>query len=55
MVTTHLRTFATTTAELLNLVAWLISLEVTHVAMESTGEFWKPICAPRSASVERFQ
>ncbi len=43
MVTTHLRTFATTTAELLNLVAWLISLEVTHVAMESTGEFWKPL------------
>jgi len=43
MLTTHLRTFATTTAELLNLVAWLISLEVTHVAMESTGEFWKPI------------
>ena len=28
---------------LLDLVAWLLSLEVTHVAMESTGEFWKPV------------
>lgn len=43
MLTTHIRTFGTTTSELLNLVAWLLSLEVTHVAMESTGEFWKPV------------
>ena len=43
MVTTHLRTFGTTTAELLHLVAWLLTLDVTHVAMESTAEFWKPI------------
>ncbi len=42
-LTTHLRSFDTTTAELLNLAAWLASLEVTHVAMESTGEFWKPV------------
>jgi transposase len=28
---------------ILDLVAWLITLEVTHVAMESTGEFWKPV------------
>ena len=42
-LSTHLRTFGTTTAELLNLVAWLLSLEVSHVAMESTGEFWKPV------------
>lgn len=42
-ITTHTRTFGTTTAELLNLVAWLLPLEVTHVAMESTGEFWKPV------------
>ena len=42
-LTTHVRSFGTTTAELLNLVAWLLSLEVTHVAMESTGEFWKPV------------
>jgi transposase len=42
-LTTHVRTFGTTTAALLDLVAWLIMLEVTHVAMESTGEFWKPV------------
>jgi len=42
-MTTHTRSFGTTTAELLNLVAWLLTLEITHVAMESTGEFWKPV------------
>src|SRR5262245_53147231 len=42
-LTTHVRTFGTTTAALLELVAWLLSLEVTHVAMESIGEFWKPL------------
>src|SRR5437867_9071145 len=42
-LTTHVRTFGTTTAALLDLVVWLLSLEVTHVAMESTGEFWKPV------------
>jgi transposase len=42
-LTTHVRTFGTTTAALLDLVAWLLTLEVTHVAMESTGEFWKPV------------
>src|SRR5215213_7056768 len=38
-VTIHIRSFGTTTAQLLNLVAWLLSLQVTHVALESTGEF----------------
>jgi transposase len=42
-LTTHTRSFGATTAELLNLVAWLLTLQVTHVAMESTGEFWKPV------------
>jgi len=42
-ITRHIRTFGTTTAALLELVAWLLSLQVTHVAMESTGEFWKPL------------
>lgn len=37
------RTFATFTPDLLALSAWLTSLEVTHVVMESTGEFWKPL------------
>jgi transposase len=39
----HSRTFGTMTADLLALAAWLLSLEITHVAMESTGEYWKPI------------
>jgi transposase len=38
-----LRTFRTMTADLLALADWLTSLEITHVAMESTGEFWKPV------------
>ena len=42
-LTTHVRTFGTTTAALLDLVAWLLALEVTPGAMESTGEFWKPL------------
>jgi len=37
------RTFATMTADLLELSDWLLSFGVTHVAMESTGEYWKPI------------
>jgi transposase len=35
--------FGTTTAELLALRDWLVSHKVTHVAMESTGEYWRPI------------
>src|SRR3954462_14825678 len=34
------RTFSTMTADLLALADWLDQLEVTHVAMESTGVFW---------------
>jgi transposase len=37
------RTFGTTTQEILALSDWLSSQRVTHIAMESTGEFWKPI------------
>jgi len=37
------RSFGTMTGELLTLSDWLMSLGVTHVAMESTGEYWKPI------------
>lgn len=35
--------FGTTTRELLRLQEWLLSQEVTHVAMESTGVYWKPV------------
>lgn len=37
------RTFGTMTADLLALSDWLKSQGVTHVAMESTGVYWKPI------------
>jgi hypothetical protein len=36
-------TFSTMTTDLLRLRDWLKGLGVTHVAMESTGSFWKPI------------
>jgi transposase len=39
----HLREFATTTSEILNCADWLRSLGVTHVAMESTGVYWRPV------------
>jgi len=38
-----IRTFATMTEDLLALSDWLLSLGVTHVAMESTGVYWKPV------------
>jgi transposase len=37
------RKFGTMTRELLALSDWLASQGVTHVAMESTGVFWKPV------------
>jgi transposase len=37
------QTFGTTTGELLKLLDWLQEWECTHVAMESTGEYWKPV------------
>ena len=37
------RTFSTMTPELLRMRNFLKDLGVTHVAMESTGVFWKPI------------
>jgi transposase len=37
------RTFGTTTPDLLELHDWLCEWELTHVAMESTGDYWKPV------------
>jgi transposase len=37
------RTFGTVTAEILALGDWLRERQVTHVAMESTGVYWRPI------------
>lgn len=37
------RRFGTFTEELLSLAQWLQECGVTHVAMESTGVYWKPV------------
>lgn len=39
----QVRSFGTTTADLLRLRAWLIEAQCTHVAMESTGVYWQPV------------
>jgi transposase len=39
----QVRTFGTMTADLLELADWLDACGARHVAMESTGVFWKPI------------
>lgn len=37
------RTFSTFTNSLIELRQWLAEMGVTHVAMESTGVYWKPV------------
>ncbi len=44
----QIRTFRTMTADLLQLADWLTESLVTHVAMESTGIFWKPVYPPEA-------
>ncbi len=39
----EIRTFSTVTAELLRLADWLTAAGCTHVAMESTGIYWRPV------------
>lgn len=39
----EVRTFGTTTRELLQLADWLSAAGCTHVAMESTGVYWRPV------------
>jgi transposase len=41
VVSEIVQTFGTTTPDLLALHDWLVAHEVTHVAMESTGVYWK--------------
>ena len=48
----EVRTFATTTRELQALSDWLASFECTHIAMEATGVYWKPVW---SVLEERFE
>ncbi len=51
-VTYEHRTVATTTSGLLELADWLTALGVTHVAMEATGVYWKPVWHVLEAQVE---
>jgi transposase len=39
----EVRSFATTTSALLELNEWLSAYQVTHIAMEATGVYWKPV------------
>jgi len=48
----QVRTFGTTTRELLALREWLLSEGCTHVAMESTGVYWKPVYAILEGTLE---
>ena len=51
-VQTQVRTFGTTTRELLKLREWLLAEGCTHVAMESTGVYWKPVYAILEGALE---
>ena len=42
-VSREVRTFKTTTKELLALSEWLATEGCTHIAMEATGVYWKPV------------
>ena len=39
----ELSTFGTMTRDLLSVAGWLTEASITHGAMESTGEYWKPV------------
>jgi len=42
-IQSEVRTFGTLTKDLFHLLGWLESKSITHVAMESTGVYWKPV------------
>jgi len=42
-VTTEIKTFKTTTEELIALSDWLAREGCTHIVMEATGVHWKPV------------
>jgi transposase len=48
----QMRTFGTTTRELVSLREWLLSEGCTHLAMESTGVYWKPVYAILEGGLE---
>jgi transposase len=39
----EIRTFSTMTEDLFRLKSWLSEKGITHIAMESTGPYWKPV------------
>src|SRR5215210_3920331 len=41
--TKEVRSFGTMTDDLVQLADWLLAARCTHVAMESTGVYWKPV------------
>ncbi len=47
-----IRSFGTMTADLLALADWLAAAGCTHVALESTGVYWKPVYNLLEGSVE---
>lgn len=51
-IRTEVKTFSTMTRQLLALSDWLSQWGCTHVAMESTGEYWKPIFNVLEANFE---
>lgn len=48
----EIQTFRTTTQDLLSLRDWLVLLGCTHVAMEATGVYWKPVYNLLDGAVE---
>src|SRR5215831_7418954 len=48
----EVRTFATMTEDLLGLLDWLSQEECTHVAIESTGVYWRPVFNILEGAVE---
>jgi transposase len=50
----EVKTFATTTKCLLELSEWLTAEGVTHVVMESTGIYWKPVWHILEGNFELF-
>jgi hypothetical protein len=50
----EVRTFGTSTRELLRLVDWLTAAGCTHVALESTGVYWRPVSNLLEGSCELF-
>jgi transposase len=49
----QVKTFGTTTKALLELSDWLSQHQVTHVAMEATGVYWKPVWHVLDGTVEQ--